>query len=89
MPRPLSLTASCLCCVPGTPTPHHQQQVQEYCDCGTLGGVASTWDMEAECDEQMVERLQLLRDTAEGLEALHQNHVVHGDIVSGFIGVLV
>lgn len=56
-------------------------QVQEYCDLGTLGGIASSWDMQQECDEQMLERLVLLRDTARGLEALHGNHVVHGDIV--------
>ena len=48
-------------------------QVQEYCDLGTLGGIASSWDMQQECDEQMLERLVLLRDTAQGLEALHAN----------------
>jgi serine/threonine protein kinase len=65
-------------------------QVQEYCDLGTLGGIASSWDMQQECDEQMLERLVLLRDTAQGLEALHANHVVHGDIVSptGCLGLL-
>jgi hypothetical protein len=46
---------------------------------GTLGGIASSWD--EECDEQMLERLHLLCDTAQGLEALHANHVVHGDVV--------
>lgn len=57
-------------------------QVQEFCDLGTLGGIASSWDMSDECDEQMLERLQLLKDTALGLEELHNNHVVHGDVVS-------
>lgn len=47
---------------------------------GTLTGVASTWAMDDECDEQMLERLLLLQDTAQGLEALHSNHVVHADM---------
>jgi hypothetical protein len=49
---------------------------------GTLSSIASTWESQDECDEQMLERLQLLRDAAQGLEALHTNHVVHGDVVS-------
>lgn len=71
------LTRAVPCCVlPWCP------QVQEYCDMGTLSSIASTWEPQEECDEQMLERLQLLRDAAQGLEALHTNHVVHGDVVS-------
>jgi hypothetical protein len=55
---------------------------------GTLSSIASTWEPEDECDEQMLERLQLLRDAAQGLEALHTNHVVHGDVVSGLCRIL-
>ena len=47
---------------------------------GTLTSIAATWDVDDECDEQMLERLRLLLDAAQGLEALHSNHVVHGDI---------
>lgn len=55
---------------------------------GTLSSIASTWELQDECDDQMLERLQLLRDAAQGLEALHTNHVVHGDVVSASAGVL-
>lgn len=73
-PVALSLTCTGPCCA--------VLQVQEYCDLGTLGGIASSWDPCDECDEQMLERLTLLTDTARGLEALHADHVVHGDVVS-------
>lgn len=55
-------------------------QVQEFCDMGTLTSIAASWATDDECDEQMLERLQLLQDAAQGLEALHGNHIVHGDI---------
>jgi serine/threonine protein kinase len=55
--------------------------VQEYCDCGTLNAIASEWIPEEECEEQMLERLLLLQDAAQGLKALHAKNVVHGDLV--------
>jgi serine/threonine protein kinase len=54
--------------------------VQEYCDCGTLASVASEWKLEPESDQKMLERLQLLRDCAQGLKELHSRNVVHGDL---------
>uniref|UniRef100_A0A383WIW4 Protein kinase domain-containing protein n=1 Tax=Tetradesmus obliquus TaxID=3088 RepID=A0A383WIW4_TETOB len=56
--------------------------VLEYCDCGTLHQIASEWLPGQECDEQMLERLLLLRDAAQGLAALHAKNVVHGDLNS-------
>lgn len=56
--------------------------VQEYCDCGTLVGVASQWALSQGTDQQMVLRLLLLQDCAQGLEVLHGRNVVHGDLVS-------
>ncbi|WIA34787.1 hypothetical protein OEZ86_013090 [Tetradesmus obliquus] len=56
--------------------------VLEYCDCGTLHQIASEWLPGEECDEQMLERLLLLRDAAQGLAALHAKNVVHGDLNS-------
>jgi hypothetical protein len=38
--------------------------VQEFCDRGTLAEVAAAWLPEAECEAQMLTRLQLLLDTA-------------------------
>jgi hypothetical protein len=38
--------------------------VQEFCDRGTLAEVAGAWLPEAECEAQMLQRLQLLLDTA-------------------------
>jgi hypothetical protein len=55
--------------------------MQELCDCGSLYDVAAEWDLQQENDQQMLERLMLLRDAACGLEALHQANVVHGDLV--------
>lgn len=78
LPREASMSGECA----GLKSKAETWLVQEYCDLGTLGGIASSWDMQQECDEQMLERLVLLRDTAQGLEALHANLVVHGDINS-------
>lgn len=55
--------------------------MQELCDCGSLYDVAAEWDSQQENDQQMLERLMLLRDAACGLEALHEANVVHGDLV--------
>jgi hypothetical protein len=38
--------------------------VQEFCDRGTLAEVAAGWLPEAECEAQMLARMQLLLDTA-------------------------
>eukprot|EP00878_Enallax_costatus_P018455 GHUV01019427.1.p1 GENE.GHUV01019427.1~~GHUV01019427.1.p1 ORF type:complete len:578 (+),score=131.42 GHUV01019427.1:188-1921(+) len=55
--------------------------VQEYCDLGTLGGVAAhNWSPLQEDDQQMLQRLLLLQDTAMGLAALHAEATVHGDL---------
>ena len=55
--------------------------LQEYCDKGTLDSVVSGWEGEEEGDARMLERLLLLKDVASGLQALHANNVVHGDLV--------
>eukprot|EP00878_Enallax_costatus_P018623 GHUV01019614.1.p1 GENE.GHUV01019614.1~~GHUV01019614.1.p1 ORF type:complete len:911 (+),score=211.03 GHUV01019614.1:148-2880(+) len=54
--------------------------VQEYCDCGTLGGIASHWNPAEESEQQMLLRLLLLQDCAQGLKVLHGRNVVHGDL---------
>lgn len=51
-------------------------------DCGTLGNLVAK--LPAPCpqdDERMLKVLLLLRDVAEGLKALHEAGVVHGDLV--------
>jgi hypothetical protein len=55
--------------------------LQEYCDMGTLNSVASSWDDLEEGDARMLKRLLLLKDVASGLQVLHANNVVHGDLV--------
>ncbi|WIA19099.1 hypothetical protein OEZ85_003747 [Tetradesmus obliquus] len=55
--------------------------ITEYCDCGTLGNLVAK--LPAPCpqdDERMLKVLLLLRDVAEGLKALHEAGVVHGDL---------
>jgi tRNA A-37 threonylcarbamoyl transferase component Bud32 len=47
-----------------------------------LDQIASEWIPGEECEEQMLERLLLLQDAAQGLAALHAKKVVHGDLVS-------
>lgn len=60
--------------------------VQEYCDQGTLKAFLARNEVPARlaaCDEQAVLLLVLmLRDTAKGLAALHNQAVVHGDLNS-------
>jgi serine/threonine protein kinase len=52
-------------------------------DCGTLGNlVAKLPSPSPEDDERVLKILLLLRDVAEGLKALHEAGVVHGDLVS-------
>lgn len=55
--------------------------VQEYCGKGTLDSVVSSWEGEEEGGARMLQRLLLLKDVASGLQALHANNVVHGDLV--------
>jgi hypothetical protein len=55
--------------------------LQEYCDMGTLDGVVSGWEGEAENDARMLQWLLLLKDVAAGLQVLHASNVVHGDLV--------
>lgn len=55
--------------------------VQEYCDCGTLGGIVGEWEPSEENEQRMLLRLLLLQDCAQGLKVLHSRHVVHGDLV--------
>jgi serine/threonine protein kinase len=55
--------------------------LQEYCDVGTLDSVVSSWEGEEEGDGRMLQRLLLLKDVAAGLQVLHANSVVHGDLV--------
>jgi serine/threonine protein kinase len=53
-------------------------------DCGTLGNlVAKLPAPSPEDDERVLKILLLLRDVAEGLKALHEAGVVHGDLVRG------
>ncbi|KAF8061385.1 Acad10 [Scenedesmus sp. PABB004] len=54
--------------------------ILEYCDLGTLANIAAEWIPEEECDEQMLERLLLLRDAAQGLRLLHSKSIAHGDL---------
>jgi hypothetical protein len=46
---------------------------------GTLDSVVSS--CEEENDARMLARLLLLKDVASGLQVLHSNNVVHGDLV--------
>uniref|UniRef100_A0A383W352 Protein kinase domain-containing protein n=1 Tax=Tetradesmus obliquus TaxID=3088 RepID=A0A383W352_TETOB len=54
--------------------------LQEYCDKGTLDSVVTSWEGKEEGDARMLQRLLLLKDVASGLQALHANNVVHGDL---------
>jgi hypothetical protein len=49
--------------------------------CWQLDSVVSSWEGEEENDARMLERLLLLKDVASGLQVLHSNNVVHGDLV--------
>jgi hypothetical protein len=49
---------------------------------GTLDSVVSSWEGDEEGDGCMLQRLLLLKDVAAGLQVLHANSVVHGDLVS-------
>lgn len=55
------------------------------CDKGSLSSYLAQWPAPYEGTEpgSMLRVLQLLQDTAQGLDELHREHVVHGDLVSG------
>jgi hypothetical protein len=58
--------------------------VLEYCNAGTLAGVAEGWCWEAgQRDDHMLERLVMLRDVSLGMQELHTQGAVHGHLVSG------
>lgn len=63
--------------------------IQEYCDCGTLSSLLCKWQAPADSAERLVRLLVLLQDTARGLEELHQANVVHGDLVSNSMTLLI
>lgn len=69
----MSLTACMLCCA------------APDCDKGSLSSYLAQWPAPYEGTEpgSMLRVLQLLQDTAQGLDELHREHVVHGDLVSG------
>lgn len=56
----------------------------EYCDCGNLSSYLANWPplCSSRCEGTMLRLLQLLQDTANGLQELHHRLVVHGDLVS-------
>lgn len=58
--------------------------VLEYCDCGNLSSYLANWPppCSSRCESTMLRLLQLLQDTANGLQELHHQQVVHGDLVS-------
>lgn len=51
----------------------------EYCDLGTLTSYAAKSIKDPVDEDQFMQLLVLLLDTACGLAALHSNNVVHGD----------
>jgi hypothetical protein len=57
--------------------------VLELCDSGSLSSYTAQWDPPAQDPANILQVLQLLLDTAQGLEALHKANTVHGDLVSG------
>jgi hypothetical protein len=56
--------------------------VQELCDLGSAASIAASWRLQPESVQQMVLRLKLLQDAAQGLKELHRLNQVHGDLVS-------
>lgn len=60
--------------------------VQEYCDQGAMSHYLGQWPAPCEDDGgdagSLLRVLQLLLDAARGLQELHSNKVVHGDLVS-------
>jgi serine/threonine protein kinase len=57
--------------------------VLELCDSGSLSSYTAQWDPPSHDPASILQVLQLLLDTARGLEALHRANTVHGDLVSG------
>jgi hypothetical protein len=62
--------AACCCCNPHSPEPPCRTtltQRQEFCDAGTLAKASASWQPSNEDDGQMLKRLVLLQDVAQGL----------------------
>jgi hypothetical protein len=67
--------------------------LQEFCDTSTLSSLAVEWQAAGAAptdraavgagDAQMLERLGLLADVARGLQYLHDQGIIHGELVSG------
>lgn len=59
------------------------------CDKGSLGSYLADWPAPYEGTDpgSLLRVLQLLQDTAQGLDELHRENVVHGDLVSGVTGI--
>jgi serine/threonine protein kinase len=69
------------------------QLVMEFCDCGTLAHVTAGLRQQHKQqvqqkrgDQVPVQALLLLQDVARGLQAIHSENVVHGDLVSSCPG---
>lgn len=64
------------------------QLVLQFMDCGSLGAFLGRFQPPAECQgaashaTSVLLLLHLVRDAAQGLQELHANHVLHGDVVS-------
>lgn len=60
--------------------------VLEWCNCGSLGSFLRRRPPAAAspggCEESLMRLLHLLCDAAQGLQELHRQQVVHGDLVS-------
>jgi serine/threonine protein kinase len=57
--------------------------VLEWCDAGSLAAVADGWARGPDQrDDHMLERLVMLKDVATGLQELHNQDAVHGNLVS-------
>eukprot|EP00775_Hariotina_reticulata_P001637 gene1637-1978_t len=54
--------------------------VQELCDLGSAASIAASWRLQPESVRQMVLRLRLLQDAAQGLKELHRLNLIHGDL---------
>jgi serine/threonine protein kinase len=61
--------------------------VLELCDSGSLSSYTAQWDPPSHDPASILQVLQPLLDTAQGLEALHRANTVHGDLVSEVVVV--
>jgi serine/threonine protein kinase len=68
---------------PGAVQQAETHTVLEWCDAGSLAAVAEGWLREpGQRDDHMLERLVMLKDVAIGLQELHNQDAVHGNLVS-------